>query len=320
MKNTCIRQPRADEADTLKQIWKTVFDDGDEYGFFDYYFDPELSAVVTQRGFPVAAGYLIPYGSINSGELSVPCAMIYAVATLPEYRNLGYGAAVVNDLLSSAYCLGYPAVAICPSNDGLFEYYSSHTGFCARSYIFYINERTYVNKPAADPAVRLVDISPHDYGLIRKNLLKGVAHIEPNVRALAYQELLCHELGGGLFSVDTPGGIACAVVERQYNGYIWIKEMLVPDGFEHDVTSAVMTAFPAAEYVVRTPSCRLISQLVKQIESNNPAQGDTPGLYHSHVDDTNFGIKRFAMLTGTETLLNDIIASNIPLWFGLAFD
>lgn len=317
------RRPRVDEEETLSQIWKIVFNDGDESTFFNHYFAPELCVVATRGDVPVATGYLLPAGNIICDELSVPCAMIYGVATLPEHRNLGFGAAVVGELVSVAHDAGFPAVALCPSNDGLFEYYNSHTEF--RDW-FYIQEHKFSTIPVTCAVTQLVEILPYEYCRIRKSLLTGIAHIEPDSRALLYQKSLCRELGGDLFRADTPGGVSCAVVERQSDGSLWIKELLTPDGFETDVTAAIASEFPAGEYVVRTPvRLKYPQKAVRDLPPSEryamkPARQYNTGFHHLCNDYATAGIRRFGMLSAPDSLLRKLLIRNIPPWFGLAFD
>jgi GNAT superfamily N-acetyltransferase len=300
-----------------------VFNDGDESAFFNHYFDTEFCIIATRDDMPVATGYLLPSGNIICNELSIPCAMIYGVATLPEHRKLGFGAAVVRELVSVARRAGFPAVVLCPSNDGLFEYYNTHTGF--RDW-FYIQERKFTTIPVSGAAARLVEISPDEYSRIRKSLLSGIPHIEPDLRALLYQESLCQELGGGLFRVDTPCGVSCAVAERQSDGALWIKELLTPDGYESDVIAALASALPAEEYVIRTPAgCGNPQQEVRDISRGEGFVTEQD--FHINTDSRHLcsdysitGIRRFGMLSAPDSFLREMPGSSIPPWFGLAFD
>ena len=293
------RQPRRDESETLRHIWAKVFGDGDESSFFDYYFDPELCIVGTHSGIPVSAGYLVPAGNLVFGKASVPCAMIYAVATLPEYRNLGLGAAVVDKLVLTGQSAGFTAVVLCPSSDGLFEFYSTHSVF--RDW-FFIRELLFCGSLPKCPAVTIDEVLPREYYRIREDYLSGVAHIEYDERALSYQSTLSKEFGGGLFRVITSRGVFCAVVERQRDNSIWIKELLAPEEQLPVVVAAIASLFPAKEY-----SVRVLARLCDLRAS--------PAKYS--------GARRFGMLAALPSLMSEVSVWHSFIaapWYGLAFD
>ena len=321
--DTTTRAARDDETGALRHIWKTVFGDGDVSLFFDHYFDPDLCVVADREGVPAAAGYLLPTGSISFGERAAPCAMVYGVATLPEHRNLGLGAAVVRSLVTLGYSAGFPAIALCPSNDSLFGYYSARTGF--RDW-FYIHERRFDSAPATVSEARLSEVSPHDYGRLRERFLSGIPHLELDIRALSYQGLLCKEYGGGLFAVETPGGDSCVVVERQDGGVMWIKELLAREGFEGCALSSVASAFPAGQYVVRTPAERDNSQFTIH-NSQLVERGNSQFTVHNSqftVNNSQLSVRRFGMVVATGDLLramnSSVAAQKAAPWLGLAFD
>jgi GNAT superfamily N-acetyltransferase len=280
-----IRSPEIDEMQALRRIWKSAFGAEDESAFFGYYFKPEYCLMVLCDGLPVSAGYLLPVGRLNHGNGErVSCAMIYGVAVLPRYRGRGFGAMVVRELVSLGR--GYGAVALCPSEDSLFRYYRSHAGFCDW---FYTREKRIIS-PSPIAAAKIAAASPLEYSRLREKFLADSAHIEMDLHALEYQEILCRTYGGGFFTIDTPGGEACAVVEQQKNGAVCIKELLAPGGCEDYVTSSVATEFPAKEYIVRTPASR---------------------------NDASRNCRRFGMLSSNHSVIGE--KGRAP-WFGLAFD
>jgi len=281
------RNPRLEELPFLRNIWKTVFGSDDEDIFFRNHFDPKLCVVATVRDDPAAVGYLLPAGYISYDGLSIPCAMIYAVATLPECRNQGYGAAIVRDLIMLGRSACYPAIVLCPSGDGLFGYYSARTEL--RDY-FFVNEQRITIAPTNAGVAGLVGVTADEYAALRKPLLAGIPHIDIKPHLLAYQDSLCRLFGGGLFRIDTPGGVSCAVVERQSGGVVWVKELLALSGAEEAAITAIAAAFPATEYLVRTP-----------------ARG------------TGGQIKRFGMIAAPLCKSGSMIEGCAP-WYGLAFE
>jgi len=315
------RRPQPCETGSLRHIWNTVFGDDGESSFFDYYFDPDMCVAAIAGGIPVAAGYLLPAGGIASGGALAPCAMIYGVATLPEYRSLGCGAAIVRDLLSIGRDAGFAAAALCPSNDSLFGFYSSRSAF--REW-FYVAERKYDGLPVSVNRVSPAEVPPLSYGRIRESLLMGIPHIVADERALRYQSVLCHEFGGGLFRIDTQSGVSCAVVEKGRSGALLVKELLAPCGSETDALYSLASAFPSKGYVVRTPvrsnKPNPTDHDPKPAGSDVQAHEKMSGCHHLYGDDASSTVRRFGMVSAPDDLLCTQNATGFAPWFGLAFD
>ena len=121
------RQPKDSEIPDLRRIWKTAFGDSDQEidEFFKILFDPRMTVVADTGDGPAASGYIFPVGDICIEGVGIPCAMIYAVATLPEHRSHGLGKAIVNKLISIGQIAGFKAIVLHPSEDSMFDYYSS---------------------------------------------------------------------------------------------------------------------------------------------------------------------------------------------------
>jgi len=256
MNTVTARSPRKEEIPVLRGIWKEIFGSIGEESFFQHYYNPGLCVLAEFKGTPAATGYLIPFSDILYDGKALRCAMIYSVATLPEYRGKGLGTTVVRSLIDLAHETGFPAVVLCPNSDELFEYYSTRTGL--RDW-FFVNEQL-INKEHVNTGGALaVEISINEYLCQRDELLKGTVHIRHDPNALEYQASLCKELGGGLFRI----GDGCAVVECQPDGAVWIKELLTPEIKTdnnisnpeiNDSVAAIARKFPACEYVIRQPS------------------------------------------------------------------
>ena len=316
MHNIITRRPRTNEISALLHIWNNSFDSPDEGAeFFSQYFDPNLSLVVCLGEMPVAMGHLLPIGKLVSDQLSAPCAMIYAIAALPGHRKRGFGTAISKGLISNARSLGFPAIALCPADEGLFEFYKSRTEM--REW-FYVNELCFTAPPASTKQALLEPISAQKYAKLREVLLENTPHVEFNQRALEYQSTLCNLYGGGLYQIKTSIGISCAVVERQSDDFVCIKELLTDAGFSNQtkptnrttkeqthslssMISAIATKYPAAKYEIRMPA-------------ETRAKMELTGY------DT-FQKRKFAMLAMTPEVKEMTEESiDTPWWFGLAFD
>jgi len=285
-----IRRARSDEIPDLIKIWKPAFGSGDDKIFYRHFFDPELCVVAVYKNTPAAAGYILPVGTYTSHEFTLPCGMIYAVAALPEYRNRGLGSAVVRELISTGFIKGYDVIVLSPSSDGLFEFYSARS--CLRDW-FYVCEQKFNSLPVSDQTVPLAVCSPEEYALVREGLLSDIPHIALDNKALTYQHLLCGFYGGGFYRTGSLSGSACAVVEKQEDGSVWVKELLTKDIRKADIISSIAAMYPADEYLVRSPS---------------PAC------------ETDAVTRRFGMLTVSPGKTGFSFANYAKPYYGLAFD
>ena len=344
--NTIItRAPYVNEIPMLQKIWRSGFGDNlDIKLFFDYYYSPELCVVACVNDSPAGAGYLIPLGDFVCDDKRIPCAYIYSIAVLTEYRGFGLGNAVVRELLDRGHTAGYPLIVLCPADDTLFEYYAARTELKEWFYICETIKQNPDNEPSSvsslptsasplptsfaphqtsasplptsarlsshaaapedssaahtftsslsysDP--RLSEITAEDYAALRAYLLNGTPHIEHDLRAIKYQQLLCKFYGGGLFKIELNGKECCATVEIESNNRIAIKELLAPDEQVSEALCALCTRFPSSKYTVRAP----VQNITKKTS-----------------------IRRFAMVAATNT---DFLACGFSAspWFGPAFD
>ena len=289
------RAPYANEIPMLQKIWKSGFGDNPDIElFFDHYYSPELCVVACANDYPAGAGYLIPLGDFVCDDKRIPCAYIYSIAVLAEYRGLGLGNAVVRELIDRGHTAGYPLVVLSPADDTLFEYYAARTKL---KEWFYINEAITQNpdnesSSSAASDTRLSEITAEDYAALRARLLNGTPHIEHGPRALEYQQLLCNCYGGGLFKIELNGKECCAAVEIESNKQIALKELLAPDELLSGALSALRTRFPSSKYTVRVPIQSMTNKT---------------------------SIRRFAMVAATNA---DFLACDFATspWFGPAFD
>jgi len=312
-----LRHPLTKDIPALRNIWITVFGADDVELFFSRYFNTEFCAALTVGDKPVAAGYLFRAGDAVFNGVVFPCVMIYGVSTLPEFRNNGFGTAVVRSLIETAYAAGYPAVALCPSEDSLFEYYSARTAL--RSY-FYIHEQAFRAPLSVNVYYGIAPVSAAQYGEIRTGLLAGVSHINFDDHALVYQELLCSLSGGGLFRINTPAGDSCAVIERLPCGSVCLKELLVPPGSWSDdlvdgILSVIAPVFPAKEYTLRSPAHFSPAADVDLHKSGTGVGVSEPGLQRPGRD-----VRRFGMLAAPDSIFDTSDHKTGFPWLGLAFD
>ena len=252
--NIITRFPQNNELNILYNIWKTVFGESGMDAFFRHYYSPQMCIVAEYNGSPAAAGYLVPFGDfVYSGE-TLHCGMIYSIATLPDYRGKGLGAAVVNSLISLAFETVYPVVVLCPSESGLFEYYKSKTKM---KEFFYANEITIKSEDVQTNlnSEVLYKLSETEYKNQRNKLLNGKTYISQNIKAFKYQSLLNSEAGGGFYILDDN----LIIIERESEKTVYIKELLIPGHVFNmqtinNIVASLQKDFPADEYIIRFPA------------------------------------------------------------------
>jgi len=216
--------------------------------------------------------------------------MIYALATLPEYRSNGFASAIVQELIETGYNSGYNAIILCPSSDDLFDYYSQSTAFREN---FYICEKKHTTLGTCEENFTVSEASPDEYLAIRDSLLSHIPHVKMDINAIMYQSKLSKFTGGKLIKVDIDGVDSCAAIEVYENGAILIKELLTPDGYQNAILSVIGTAFPSHEYTIRTPA---------KIYTDQDAH-----------------VRRFGMIATTDNIVINSYAQIAP-WYGFAFD
>jgi|GEM_PF-749622 len=289
-----IRTAHHDERDALMDIWKQVFGSDDAKLFFDLYFSPQTCVVaqaVNSPAAPAAMGFVFPVGSLELPGNSVACSMIFALATLPEHRKRGYAAAIVEKLIAMGNETGRPVTVLCPSSDGVFEYYKAKTPFRE---MFYINTQVHQNPKCATSDSIAFPISPQEYNQHRCTLLAGKPHIKMDLRAIEYQYRICQEFGGALLKIQSKCGISLAAVEITSSDTALAKELLpCPGADTEELVAAIYKLYPKNKFITRQPA-------VKTDDSVN--------------------ITRFGMIYSSRPELYPDLGQICLPWYGFAFD
>lgn len=292
-----IRRSLPGDEKQLREIWKTVFGDTDDYldCFFENIYSPGGAIVASEGDKILSCVFLLPVGYYRSpsGEC-LPCTVSYAFATLPEYRRLGLGRSIAAAAVRLSNESGIPVNTICPAEDGLFEYYRAKVGYIDH---FYAAEALF---SAADLAQfpsewGISSVSCEEYNAIREGLLTRYAHVAFSEDAVSYQEKLCKNAGGGLFAIDTGGIRLAAAAEARENGGVLVKELLAPKSAAAPCVKLLSTVIDGNTFFVRCPA-----------ESLSGSFG--------------FSVRRFAMLHSSSSVsLQNSTEGALP-WFGFAFD
>lgn len=244
MSDFIIRPFAPADRPALKTLWQIAFDDSEEYidGFFDRFLTPGACVVADVEGKVVSAMYIL------SGITAYPyrknilsAGYTYALATLPEYRRRGIGAAVYK-AASDAALLSADAACVLPAESGLYPFYEAASGAKTLS----------TAREARFQKSELADIQPCmgarvpalKYAGMRERLLGGMPHVTFPSEFFDLMEESGTDflvLGDGLAAAETDGGI-CR-----------IRELLVPTGDGMAAIAAVATWCAADEYIVRSP-------------------------------------------------------------------
>lgn len=245
---TLFRFAKAQDRPRLREIWKRSFGDSEEYidRFLDH-FGVDSSIVGECDGEIVCSAYILPTaGLVLKDGSKRSCSYLYAISVIPDYRGNGLGRDVTFAAVDFSYRLGNEFVVLKPSDDGLYDFYRS-LGFIELSYA---NEFVFTPeqlKHCSEKHLKILPISPEEYGIIRRKNLKGRTHIELSDIAVSYQ----HKLGA-LYSLLHEGEKYCAAVEKNGSN-LYIKELLVPSDLVVSAVSALSAEMPASKYRVSVP-------------------------------------------------------------------
>lgn len=247
------------DMERLKAIWKLCFGDGDS--FIDFYFarrfQPEQVAVYLVDQVITAMLTMIPIQYVDGpkGEKTRQGAMLYAIATHPDFQRRG----IASELMEWARSyLGSRQVELCvlvPAEEKLFGFYERQgyqAGFTLREAVLNRDEIRVMGKETPDFAVAAA--LPQTYNTIRNQLLRGTAYIAYGEEEVAYQKQVSRLSGADLYALSSGGVQGCAAVECLTEDKVLVKELLVPEALIAQGLKALAQTIPAQEFIIRTPT------------------------------------------------------------------
>lgn len=109
---------------TVRSIWKTVFEDTDEYIdlFFSRQYKPENTLIYFEENTPVATLQMVEYSISFYGEI-IPFYYLVGLSTLPEYRGKGYMGELIERAHKVMQKRGIHLSILVPAEESLFGYY-----------------------------------------------------------------------------------------------------------------------------------------------------------------------------------------------------
>ncbi|MDR1259242.1 MAG: GNAT family N-acetyltransferase [Tannerellaceae bacterium] len=131
----------------IRRLWKTVFDDTDEFVqfYFRQVYEDDNALVIEKGGQVVSALQMLPYTMTFCGE-EIPVAYISGACTLPSEQGKGLMKQLLQKAVSEMERKKTALSALIPAGKGLFEYYRAH-GYTE---VFEYSTETYTrNEPIA---------------------------------------------------------------------------------------------------------------------------------------------------------------------------
>ncbi|MFV0536581.1 MAG: GNAT family N-acetyltransferase [Dysgonomonas sp.] len=108
----------------IRQMWKVCFEDTEAFInlIFTQKYRPENTLVYFENDMAVASLQMHPYTISFYGE-EIPFAYLAGLCTLPEYRNKGYMAQLINKAHQILEDRNIPLAILIPAEDWLFRFY-----------------------------------------------------------------------------------------------------------------------------------------------------------------------------------------------------
>ncbi len=159
------RSSRPGDEPGLRALWKAVFEDSDEFldAFFTGIYTPGMASLIEEEGCIVSAAYALPLEN---------ALYLYAVGTLPGFRDRGCGRAV------TLFAAGGHEAYLCPAEDGLRDWYAREMGAVT------VSERPCTVLPEGE----LFPIGAAEYADAREVLLADRPHAVYPLKLLRFFE------------------------------------------------------------------------------------------------------------------------------------
>lgn len=251
-----LRLAQKGETDRQKYLWKLCFGDSDN--FIDFYYAnryrEDETALLLLDGEILAMLTMLPVRLEASGQ-SYDSAMLYAIATHPEYRNRGYAGLLIDFAHRYLHKNRIVFTFLVPAGKLLFKFYQRlgyQEGFYIREAI--LTRETIDSWNIAETGGRnIFDVSTEEYNLRRNNMLGGKPCVSYNNEDITYQKKLSQMSGADIYGLEFTEVNGCAVAERINPDKVIIKELLVKDEFIPEAVKKISCLLPAKEYILRLP-------------------------------------------------------------------
>jgi predicted acetyltransferase len=251
-----IRLVNREDLDGLKEIWRRSF--GDPESYIDFYFGIRdwlsETAVLLEDGKAVSMLTMIPADMIDEEGGRCSAAMLYAIATHPDYQKRGFADRLIE--FSNQYLLSkqIAVTLLVPASEDLFRFYTK-SGYRDA---FYVREaalsRGDIDLLRGEPRpCRFVPVKPMEYNALRRKLLEGHPYLSYRDDEVSFQKLSSQLFNADLYAIVIGDAAGCAYAERISEEEVVVKELLIPEQLLIPTVKRIAELLPADHYMIRTP-------------------------------------------------------------------
>lgn len=252
-----IRLVKPEDLADLKEVWRMSF--GDPDSFIDFYFQTRdwlsETAVLLEDGKAVSMLTMIPVDMIDQKGAKCSAAMLYAIATHPDYQKRGFADRLIE--FSNEYLLSkqIAVTLLVPASEELFGFYAKRgykDGFYVREAV--LSRGDIERLQGENRSCRFMPVKPMEYNAMRRKLLEGHPYLSYRDDEIEFQKRLAVMFDADVYAIVTGDAAGCVYAERISEEEVIVKELLIPDQHLIPVVKRIAELLPAAKYVIRTPA------------------------------------------------------------------
>lgn len=246
-----IHPARPEELPTIQALWQTVF--GDSPAVIDAFYRTsgirgEDTLALWEDGALRSMLYLLPTDIRWEGG-SARGGYVFALATQPEQRGKGFARMLLHYVDFYAGELGLDCATVVPAQPGLHGLFAS-AGF-AEGFSSRVAQLAAADLPECVPGDAVDTVGAEEYLKLREELLSGRSYAACPAGQVAFQRVISHMSGGGLFRLELGSDSGLAAVEC-WGGTVVVKELLAHDPLRALSLAAAMVG--GDRYELRTPA------------------------------------------------------------------
>ncbi len=217
-----LRPVQKAELPRLTCLWQECFGDAPEEinRFWSALFGKIQVFAAWEKETPLSMLCALPLSLVDETGESFPACYFYAVCTAPKHRRQGICGKLMCFTEDTLKKQGIAFTCLVPAEESLFSFYE-RLGYQTAFY-----HKIYTVSPKKD-SVKITEIGPEAYQNLRQMQLYG-AFADYDLPLLFWQQVISQSGGGGLYRMETPEDVYCAVAEK-HGESLHIKELL-PDG------------------------------------------------------------------------------------------